>query len=485
MRKFHIVFLLLTAVFALSAQDVVREELFSVNRDSVEFLNYEGPHVKFETAAQIEGIGKALGSGVSAESGRSGYFDKYRVIRVIDPNGGDRLNADIFIIEKEAQVDHIKNVRRIISGYLESFYKYTPEDAGVIAEFATYYNAFYRKNMEYFTLHYAPEVIKNLDPEKAGISTRYSEWSGGTQMLIPLSSTGGEKVDTDTISNNEVIEDLRTKEDKGIEPRKGMVELKEKEIAREEQEIQKEKESLEAEKKAVEEEKAVSGDTEEVARKEEAIKEKEEALKDREEDNTKRQEAVQQEREQIAKDEKQIIEENKAKEGIAAQNMTSAPDLVPFLLVDTSEPPFMGSFVLIDRATGRIDKKSSMNTVRGREYHVLNGSLLFISGMDKPPKAVRLMTMNKDTLKVEKEGENDIYEYSALLVSGDSIYAVTRDSGKWYAGRFDSDLKLKAKSEMEVLPYTPLMEENGILYVETGSGSIVPLDMKSLRSPAQ
>ena len=477
MRKLIVLFMISLVLVPLSAQQVVKEELFSVNRDSVEFLNYEGPHVKFETDAQIRGIGRAVAAELSGSGRSAAYFDKYRVIHVIDAEGGVKLNADIFIIEKNASVDHIDNVRRILSGYLEGYYGYSRDDAGVIAEFVTYYNAFYRKNMEYFSKVYADQVINKLTPEKSGIATRYSEWPGNTEMLIPVSASGGGKVNIDTISNKEVIEDLRTQEDKGIDSRKDMVELKEKEIEGEQKAIEKAKKDIQQEKKAIEEEKKDTGTTEEIVKKEEAVKTREEAVRTREEKNQKRQEAVQEERDRIAEDEKQLIEE---KDQSSTTPVAAAPELVPFLLVEEGEPPFMGTFVLIDKKTGRINKKSSMNTVRGREYHVLGNSLLCISGIDRPPKAVRLMTMNKKTLKIEKEGVNDIYEYSALLVSDGAIYAVTRDSGKWYAGRFDNNLNLKAKSAVEVVPYTPLIQENGNLYVELKGGEIKPLDKMSL-----
>lgn len=480
MRKVPVLFLMTIILASLSAQQVVKEELFSVNRDSVEFLNYEGPHVKFETDAQIRGIGRAVAEGLSGSGKSAGYFNKYRVIHVIDAAGGAKLNADIFIIEENASVDHIDNVRRILSGYLEGYYGYSQEDAGVIAEFTTYYNAFYRRNMAYFSKVYSDKVIKTLTPEKAGIATRYNEWPGKTEMLIPVSASGGGKVNIDTISNNEVIEDLRTQTDKGIDSRKDMVELKEKEIEGEQKAIEKAKEDIQQEKKAIEEEKSTAGTTDEIIKKEESLKTKEEAVKTREEENQKRQEAVQAERDRIAKDENQLIEEKGKSSGTSAVTADAAPELVPFLLVEEGEPPFMGTFVLIDKKSGQINRKSSMNTVRGREYHTLNSSLLFISGIDQPPKAVRLMTMNKDTLKIEKEGENDIYEYSALLVSNGAIYAVTRDSGKWYVGRFDSSLNLAAKSEVEVVPYTPLILENGNLYVELKGGEVKPLDKASL-----
>lgn len=489
MKRIYTVLIILLVSFQMTAQDVVREELFKVNKDSVEFLNYEGPHSKFETAAEIRGIGNVVGLSLSKGSIDAEYFNKYRVLHIIDKDSGRLLNADIFSIEKDAVVDHIKNIRRILSGYLESFYGFPGEDANIIAEFITYYNAYYRKNMEYFKSIYAGAVINSLVPEKAGISTRYMEWPGNTQMLIPLSSDSGGSVNLDTVSNKDVIEDLRTKEDKGIEPRKGMVEVKEKEITAEQKRIEAEKETLEEEKKALSEEKAAAVNNgtqsdqkslESIALKEETLKQKEDAIRAREEANNKRQEAVQQEREQIAEDEKQIIEK-KAAAGDNNAVTAEADSFVPFLFISDDDPDLMGRFVLINSKTGVINKESSLNTVRGRKFFLLNNSLLFISGIDRPPKAVRLILMNKATLEIEVEGKHDIYAESSLLIKDSSVYAVTRKNGKWYVARFNTNLKLQEMSDIEVMPFTPFLIEKGKLYIETKQGKIKPLDAVTLK----
>ncbi len=486
MKRILVSIIFLCAGIFLSAESVDKAELLKVKKDSVEFLNYEGPHSKIETAAQIRGIGILLGkkSGDSAT-----YFNKYRILHIVDSNGHGLLNADIFSIEKNAVVDHIDNIRRILKGYLESYYGYTPEDGEVIAEFITFYNAYYRKNIDYFKTVYAGKVVAALDPDKAGISTRYMDWPGKTQMLIPLSPSPKEKrkVNIDTVSNHEVIEDLRTRKDKGIEPRKGMVEVKAKEITTEQKKIEEAKKTLSQEKKAVEAQKAAAEKESgtpagqkvlaESARKEAEIKKKEKTLKVRETENAQRQAAVQQEREQIASDEKQLIA---AKKG-SAGSTTAKGTLVPFLLVTGSDPDMMGRFVLVNDKTGVLVKRSSLNTVRGRTFLLINGALFFISGVDKPPKAVRLTRMNKDTLEIEKEGNSDIYSGSVLVYHGESLYAVMRKEGKWYVGRFNTGLTLLSRSDIEVKPFTPLQFNGGTVYVEAASGTVQPLKADTLQ----
>jgi len=489
MKRLLIVFIILSVILPLSAQNVDKKELFKVSKDSVEFFNYVGPYSKFETAAQIRGIGSALGKELSRDLQRSDYFSRYRVFHIIDKNGEGLLNADIFSIEKDAVVDNITNVRRILSGYLESFYGYRESDAKVIAEFITYYNAFYRKNIDYFKTVYAGKVISVLDPEKAGISTRYNEWPGKTQMLIPLSPGSGQRVHLSTVSNKDVIENLRIKPDKGIEPRKAMVEVKEKEITAEQNKIELARKALEKEKKALEKKKAAVGESTgtptekkkalaEIVTKETKVTAAEQEIKKQEAENANRQKSVQQEREQIAKDEKQLIE--KKKDSLSTGTITPLR-LIPFLYVENNNSDLMGRFVLIDSTTGAINRKSTLNTVRGRKFLLVNDSLIFISGVDKPPRAVRLMTMNKETLEVEDTGVDDIYSGSELVYKNGYFYSVTRKEGKWYAARFDTHLKLQSRSVVEVLPITPLQFNTTKLYVQTKTGVVKALDSESLK----
>ncbi|MDA3940029.1 MAG: P83/100 family protein, partial [Spirochaetia bacterium] len=150
MRKIFFVIILIAISTNIFAQTVVQEELFKVQRESVEFVNYEGPHDKFESAIEIRGIGLYLGKFSNFSEDQRSYNSRYSIKHLVAKEGQGLLNADIFFIEKEAVVDHINNVRRILSGYLEQAYSYSKEDSDIIAEFASYYNAIYRGDFQYF-----------------------------------------------------------------------------------------------------------------------------------------------------------------------------------------------------------------------------------------------------------------------------------------------------------------------------------------------
>ena len=96
---------------------------------------------------QIVGIGQGLGRGVSAAPGEFTFAGKYRLIHAVGAPEGSKLDADIFILEAGAEVDDVVNIIRMVSGYLQAAYSYSPADAQVLARFVVYYNAVFRGNM--------------------------------------------------------------------------------------------------------------------------------------------------------------------------------------------------------------------------------------------------------------------------------------------------------------------------------------------------
>ncbi|MCR4823271.1 MAG: hypothetical protein K5873_10430 [Treponema sp.] len=245
---------MLFAASSLSALEVNRNELQSTgSADTVVFRNYSGPHSVINTIEEIRQIGSGLGNQVKGDLTKSASFgngNRYQVIHAVDPSTVEKMDADIFIIGKNASVDHITNLRRIISAYLSAAYGYSNKDADTIATFVTVYNAVYRGNMEAFTSKYKDVVTKNLSADKAGLSTNYEEWPGKSQIIIPLSDiTSVSTVDTSLISDKKVIDSMQGEDDKGVDARKGMVDIKE----RESDEMQ---EDADAKQKAADAEKA-------------------------------------------------------------------------------------------------------------------------------------------------------------------------------------------------------------------------------------
>lgn len=268
------------AISSLSAIEVDRNEIQGApGANDVVFRNYSGPHSVINTVQQIREIGSALGNQVKANpsnTGMIGAANRYAVIHAIDPSTKEKFDADIFIIGRNATVDHITNLRRIISAYLESAYGYSTKDADTIATFVTVYNAVYRGNLDYFKSKYKDIVIKNLSASIVGLSTNYEDWPGKSQIVIPLSDLNGglSTIDTSLISDKQVVKSMQGEDDKGIDARKDMVDLKEREADNIQSKADEEQAKADAEKAKLAEEQKKKAEADAAAAKAKADAEK-------------------------------------------------------------------------------------------------------------------------------------------------------------------------------------------------------------------
>ena len=498
---------------ALWAQDLAESELKSAGIGTVEFVNYEGPHDRIDSLSQILGIGRGLAAGMGGSS--SFQIDgKYRITRIYDPAAA-LLSADIFILESTAQVDHVRNLRRIIASYIESAYGYSYKDAELLAEFSTYYNAVHRGDTEYFSRTYQPGVNGFLDPAKAGLATVYSQWPGNTQLLLPLSAallSGGEgKIDTAALTGDEVIQKLQTEEDKGIPARKEMTELKEREIEQDQQSIDQAKDELGQENAAiaedtrriVEDRTQLEADKEEVqaitnpeekAVKQQEIAAKEEELAAQEQDVAARQEDAARQEETIAKAEEDVqarAEQIRTeREGIAAdergiiqERAAEGPSQIPFLyLVD--EKSGLRQLVTSNSRNGSITRRSGLNTIRSRDLAILGNGYLVIAGEAGGNRAIRLVIVDPESFEMTAQGDTDMYSDSFLLVDSRRVFGIIDDNG-YRVGRFNQDLVLQASSDQEVMPQSWLTLKEGALYAQGPGGSLLVLDPENLTSKAE
>ena len=222
------------SILSLSALEVNETELRSVGNNAIVFINYTGPHSKIDSISSIRKIGSDMGKAVSSvrsSSTRAGNPSRYSVIHAVDPSEKGKLDADIILLGKDAGVDHIDNLRRIIAAYIEESYGYSESDARTIAVFVTVYNAVYRGNLDKFLEKYKKVVTGNLSSSSCGLSVNYREWPGSSQIVIPLYDVNGglSTIDTTVITSTEVVKRMQEDDDKNIEARKNMVDIKERE----------------------------------------------------------------------------------------------------------------------------------------------------------------------------------------------------------------------------------------------------------------
>ena len=272
------------------------------NLGPVEFINYMGPYSRIETRAQIRAIGYSLGQAVKAGNNRPGSLGRYFVIHSISPQDGFKLDADIFGLGVDVGVDHIRNLRLIIQGYLEAAYDYTEKDAALLAEYITIYNAVYRGDMDYFGSRYKKPVMDNLTKEKAGLSLRYDEWPGQALIIIPLGTGSGgplSSIDTSSISDSRVTEQLRQEPDMSLDQRKDMVDLKEREADQANQQAAVQREAIQ------QEEQRIAQERQQAQQQQQQAQQQQQQAQQQQQQAQQQQQQAQQETQQIAQERQQ------------------------------------------------------------------------------------------------------------------------------------------------------------------------------------
>ncbi len=496
MRRTFGLALLFFPVF-LFAQEVAEEELRDLGTADIEFINYEGPHDRIDTDEEIRAIGRALAAGLASGRTVSEHAGKYRVIHAVDSSIERGLDADIIVLLATARVDHIDNVRRIISGFLSQAYDYERDDADLLARFVTIYNAVSRRNLDFFGDRYKPIVIQHLSEENAGLSRRYDEWPGKSRIVIPLSADGGlGTVAPGELGGEQVIEELRSQDDMGIEDRQALVDLTERVVEEREAAIDREAAAIdeEAQRIAQREEEIraeredLGSDSErerDLAGEEAALREDRAEVDDRREEMQEDQQEVadltaqvRAEREQIASDTRALLDEQEISDEI--RELAGGLSPIYFIQVREESGAVLGQLVQINPINGLVLNRSSENAIVSRSYTFLEDSLLVIAA---ETDTGRLAVFDVTSLAELKRGADEVFLGSSLAVHGDpaGVYAVVRQDGDWYVGRFGADLALIERSVIAVNPYTTFAFSGDKLWIQTKDDRIVALGLADMR----
>ncbi len=504
-KLISLILLIFFTSFLIFAIDVDEDELHSYGDKKIEFYNYVGPHQFVNTKDQILQLGIQLGNQVNPDqSGNFTIGNKYSVIHSVQPDILELLDGDIFFVGRDGAVDHIRNLRYIIASYLQSAYKYNFDDAFLLAEFVTYYNAAFYKNFEYYQSSYKNGVIKYLSEDRAGLSTHYSEWAGKSAIVIPLSesrsSETGKTIDTGVVTSEEVIDVIRKEDDAGIDTRQDMVELRDKEISEEQDAIEEEKDKLADEKdqidKTIEDIKTEDDGT---LKTEDDLTESEKAeikdLEDQKEDITdeeakldKEQEALEEDKEEVVKmrediaddANKQIDREDSRDTDVFTSSESSGTEILILKIENSGSGIPYGKLVKIDIDNNKITAESSLNSIRGRSLTILGGKLIVVAGKDSGTGAVKLMEIDSDTLEIRKEGTVPVFSDTLLWTYKNNFFAIINEENVLKLALFDDTLTLKVSSDVSVEPYMSPVIKNGSIFVQITDGSFVELSTETL-----
>ena len=517
----------LLSISSIFSLEVDKNELNTTGNEIIEFINYTGPHKVIDSAQAIKEIGSDLGKDISLSvSSTNGSNEKYYVVHSVTSESKDQLDADIIYIGSSATVDHVDNLRRIISGYLQSAYNYSEKDANTLAVFITVYNAVYRGKLDTFKSKYTEDVVKNLSSENCGLSTNYKDWPGKSEIVIPLfdvKNGGLSTVDTSVIADSKVVDSMQEDEDRNIDSRKDMVDLKEREAdesSEKAQEAQKEavqeqkvlnetkKEAEEAKKEAeeakkeAEEAKKVAEENPNDKKAQETAKESEkkaeeatakaeekqqqveeqqkktddakEAAKEAQEIADKKQNEAQTERKEIAQDQQEIQQEK----------IAEAKANTEYGIIIVDEENLLSRLVKFNSDNGEIIRKSPVAVIRNRTIFEVGseGSEQFISvaGDNAGNGTIKLVLMDQDNMEITRESNETLSEDSVLVKDGDDYYCVIDDNGKWVVAKYNAELSLRYKSSIAVKSSTPITITKSGVVVTDSIGQLMLLSKTDL-----
>lgn len=507
---------------AVFAQNVDEDELRRRDLSGIVFRNYVGPVAVVNTVQEIRGIGFALAAGVQNRE-RFTFAGKYSIIRAYDPQQPG-LSADILVLERDARVDHIDNLNLIVSGYLERTFNYRREDARLLANFVTRYNALFRGNMDFFRQNYAPVVVGYLSPENAGLSTYYAEWPGRSRIVIPLRSSlsAGPRglIDADEVSRPEVTRSM-PETPQALQERRDIVDLREREIRQEEQAIRQREEELrrrEQERQAAQQgaqeelDRQQPQENRQVAAQQQRRETQQPAQADQQQQQQqasaqqqtnedqerqrleqarqelqRREENLRQEREDIEQRERQQAEaqrqeaQQQQQQAAAAQREPIEP--VVFLAVE-ADPVFARLMILDARGLRRL-VSSELNSIRGRRYVPVPEGFLVIAGREGGDAAVRLVVLDREQLQMIRTGNNDVHPDSDLVVQGQNVYAAVKDGNRYRLGLFNLTLELVRQSAVEIRPQTAIQLQGQRLLVQAPDGRALFLNPQTLEQQAE
>lgn len=535
------VFLLSSLLFSL---EVDRNELQSTENQTIEFINYSGPHKVIESIDAIKGIGTSLGNAVSpspTEPITTQTNAKYYVVHAIDNSTNSKLDADIMFINSDATVDHIVNLRRIISAYLTSAYGYSQSDADTLAVFITVYNAVNRGKISSYQDKYKDAVINNLTSDNCGLSINYSDWPGKSQIVIPLydvSKGGLSTVDTSVISDSKVVESMQTDDGKNIDSRKEMVDIKEREATEASQNAQdsqkkavEEQTKLENQKKTTDNAKqdlqnskkeadtkqqeaqksqeiADKNPNDKVAAKEaekkqeeakqaqEVVQEKEAVVQTEQEkldeqqqktDAAKEQAKTEQERADVKQNEAQTERKEIAKDQqiVQKEEIAQAKMSTEYGIILSDESKMLSKLVKFNTATGEIIKTSPVSVIRNRSIYKTTYGYLAIAGENKGNSTVKLVLLDADTMEIIKESNETISENSVLINDSNNYYCVIQSDKNWTIAKYDETLTLKLKSNINVKSSTPITITDSGIVVTDSNGKLAVLSKQDLSNIAK
>ncbi|EKO32813.1 P83/100 family protein [Leptospira santarosai] len=511
---FRIWFVFVCFSLSLFSQDnskLGEKEIRSSQR--VRFINRSSVRAGEEVRGTNEKVGSSLAEVLKKEPGKTHSQGGISITRIAPEE--KKFGADIFAISEDSDYGHINSIQRILTGFVKSNFGYDDKNSDILATYILYYNAIHRKDKSYIGKKYSNSVIKFVNPNSIGISRRYSEWPGKTQILIPLvEDILGKDVHTDELedevnkeldkkkegqSEKDKFDDLQSEKNKKeleeVKRRKEENQNKQKEIS--DKETRTDKELQELNKDPVKNKTQIAEkkkEKEQIQKEKESAKKEEQKLKEKEKEVVKKDEERKNNKTSSSSSSSSSKSDSKSDSGSksgtdnrsSSDNKKSEAELKKELAETKKELEIkkeeekkkeefdknvVGGKILFLKTLKYLDKghynnelqvldptkddtifRGEFNKICGRTFEIVDGKALVIGFEDGHSSNHKLILIDQETLKPVLSAEDNIFWRSPMIVKGDEIYAFEEVQEKYYLSRFSKDLKKQAKSSEEISP---------------------------------
>ncbi len=482
-----------------------KEEVW--NAPAVRFINRDNRAATAAQRRQQVALGQQLAGDVIQKE--LGDRSRIRVNRVFEGKAAG-MGADVFSLEAGAAYGHVNAIQRVLAGYLMSAFEYNEADAVELSRFILYYNARHRGDMEKVKKTYSPKVAAVVKPETVGIDRSYRNWSGRTQILIPLRKSilrpGDKDIEGKELKKatsdlpagerkklQEVLEKRKTEDSAKLTKEAAATQQKKEEVTQQKKEVQgeladtqrkleelrKDPEANKAEiAKEEKKQEALQEKKEELAKEEKAVEQKEQAIAEQKKENEggdqktaeegKKEEAAKKE-EQIAalKEENKALKEEKKEQAEKTENVVGEKILFLRVVRYLKDGHYKNELWAIDSANDDTLYRSNFNNICSREFKVFGDKGILVAGYkgEFPGHEHNLVLLDQTNLNMKAESKEQVYWQSPVIVKEDKIYAIIQRGETFFVGRFNADLTLEIASDKPVSRHSTISLVPGKVYV--------------------
>jgi hypothetical protein len=450
--------------------------------NQIVFKNFTGATKQYYPEKQIVSFGERMAREMFL-FGRGGNENDYAFWRVLPEVGsnGQLMGADVLTLGPASEINHIRNIKRLLSGYLSASKTYDAKRADALITFILVYNAVKRNDREYFSNRYTSLLLKKIPEGKLGIDTSYENWSGKTSIVIPLlgGAAGLSAGELGRVSTNLEASTNFSARQIMVDIRKEQLSNAEKNLATEQNALDKKKVALEEKQKILDaktNESDKSGNAQKTIEKEQAkIDNEQKKIDTAQNELDKKAIKNSEEKQAIGREEKQLASDlNKSNPnqpaGKSDQDALSLGEVFFLKTLGSDKTGFLKQELDLINPKNDTVRKVPLENITSINFNFYESDPLLVLA-EAGTSTMHLCRIDRKTLQVKNTSEEAVFYATKIWQHEGKIYVISLKKGQSYLVRLDPELKTLATSDVVVLPDTQIIFAENKVYCTVIQGT--------------